>query len=90
MLPTPPSVAASDPLSAGTPLELPLDPPPELLLDPPLEPLLPVASDDASDDVVVGDELLLHATAPATANVPMRATVSQFIWFIVLIMKASV
>jgi hypothetical protein len=59
-----------------------------LLLDPPLELLLPVAvSADASDGVVIGGEGLLHATAPARANATVPATPSQFIRFIVLIVK---
>ena len=71
------------------PLELPLDEPeldPLLEPDPPeLDPppeLLPASPGVAG----AGDELLLHATAPATAtSAPMLATLSQRIWFIVLI-----
>jgi hypothetical protein len=87
---------ASDPLSAGgapvspldDPLELPLEllllePPPELLVDTPLE--LPPPS---SPDVVDGDELLLHATAPAIASAAILPTPSQSVRFIVFIVKA--
>ena len=94
--PPPSATLLSVPPSAGvlpesvTPLELPLDEPeldpllePDPLpeLDPPPELLPP------SDGVTgAGDELLLHATAPATAtSAPMLATLSQRIWFIVLI-----
>jgi hypothetical protein len=74
----PPSTFEPPPSPAGAPLEL--------LLDPPLEPLLPAASsDDASDVVVVGDELLLQATALATATAAIPATPCQSIRFIVLI-----
>jgi hypothetical protein len=94
----PPSTFEPPPSPAGAPLELlldpplepllgpPLDPPLEPLLDPPLDPLLPAASsDDASDVVVVGDELLLQATALATATAAIPATPCQSIRFIVLI-----
>jgi hypothetical protein len=86
----PPSTFEPPPSPAGAPLELLLDPPLEPLLgpplDPPLEPLLdPASSDDASDVVVVGDELLLQATALATATAAIPATPCQSIRFIVLI-----
>jgi len=92
--PPPSATLPSVPPSAGvvpesvTPLELPLeDPLDEPELDPLLEPDPPPELLPPSDGVTgAGDELLLHATAPATAtSAPMLATLSQRIWFIVLI-----
>lgn len=92
--PSPPSATLpSEPPSVGVvpesvpPLDEPeldplLEPDPPLEVDPPLE-LLPPSPFVAG----AGDELLLHATAPATARAPMLPNVSQRIAFIVLIMK---
>jgi hypothetical protein len=101
----PPSVPLSAPPSAGgapvsplddplelplellllvTPLELLLEPPPELLVDTPLELPFPPSSPG-----LAGDELLLHATAPATASAAILPTPSQSVRFIVFIVKAS-
>jgi hypothetical protein len=94
----------SDPPSAGgapvspldAPLELLLEPPPELLLlllEPPPELLVDTPLElppPSSPDVVGGDELLLHATAPATASAAMLPTPSQSLRFIVFIVKASI
>jgi hypothetical protein len=73
-------------------LELLLDTPLELLLEPPLDTPLELVFPASSSEVVAGggDELLLHAMAPATANTAMLPTPTQFIRFIVLILKASV
>jgi hypothetical protein len=91
-LPPLPSVAplsvADAPLSiVDVPLELPLpEPLPELLLEPVPE-LLPVAPSEveaSSFGVVVGELLLLHATAPATVAIPAIPSHSMRLFLIIV------
>jgi hypothetical protein len=76
----------------------PLDDPLELLLEPPLELLLVLAPElllellfpaSSPGFVAGGDELLLQAMAPATANVAILATPNRFVRLKIIIMKAS-
>ena len=54
-----------------------VSPPPPL--DPLLDPLLELAAPSAEASGIVGDELLLHATAPATVSAAMLAIPTQSI-----------